>query len=134
MHEPDKLKCLFGCDADDKLEHYLNCHILWSVLDGVFGGNLSPNLFVRINFDEPSISQCHLIATAFEIYHAFQIGQRNSVDVALSLSGVLRRSLKLLTFLLEIARVKSATSTVKVTVAQLRHPQFPQTSRHKAEQ
>ena len=84
MHESDKLKCLFGCDADDKLEHYLTCHTLWSILDEAFGGNLTPNPFARINFDTPSIIQCILIECAFEIYHALKIGQRNLVDECLS--------------------------------------------------
>ena len=84
MHEPDKLKCLFGCDAKDSLEHYIICRLLWSVLDCAFGGNLNPNLFARVNYSAPSSRQCCLIATAFEIYHALKIGQRALVDTALS--------------------------------------------------
>ncbi len=73
MHESDQLKCLFGCDADDKLEHYFTCHALWSILDEAFGGNLTPNPFARINFDTPSIIHCILIECAFEIYHALKL-------------------------------------------------------------
>ncbi len=84
MHESDKFKCLFGCDADDKLEHYLTCHTLWSILDEAFGGNLTPNLFARINFDTPSVTQCILIECTFDKYHALKIGQRTLVDQCFS--------------------------------------------------
>lgn len=46
--------------ADAKLEHYLMCHTLWSILDEVCFGNLMPNLFARINFVNPSTVQCIL--------------------------------------------------------------------------
>ncbi len=38
MHEPSKLKCLFGCfDATDDLPHYLFCTPLWMIAAGAVG-------------------------------------------------------------------------------------------------
>ena len=80
MHESVKFSCVFGCNAEDKLEHYLKCHTLWSILDEAFGGNLTPCPFSRVNFDKPSCKQYILIESAFEIYHALKIGQRTLVE------------------------------------------------------
>ena len=32
MHESMALPCIFGCDADDTLDHYLKCDILWTLI------------------------------------------------------------------------------------------------------
>ena len=84
MHENDQLKCVFGCDADNKLEHYSNCHTLWAILDEAFGGNLGPSPFARVNFEQPTPIQYSLIEAAIEIYHALEVGQRTLVDECLS--------------------------------------------------
>ena len=87
MHERTRLKCLFGCDAPDRIDHYLDCYILWSILHDSFEGEFPPSLFARLNFSiSPSRKMLIVIATAFEIYHALKIGQRSIVDQCL-LSG-----------------------------------------------
>ena len=32
MHESIALPCIFGCDAEDNLHHYLKCDILWTLI------------------------------------------------------------------------------------------------------
>ena len=48
MHEPIRLRCLFGCDAPDRIDHYMSCLTLWSILHEAFGGKL-PTLYFRTN-------------------------------------------------------------------------------------
>ena len=81
LHFEGRLKCLFGCDAPDRIDHYLDCYILWSILHDSFEGEFPPSLFARLNFSiSPSRKMLIVIATAFEIYHALKICQRSIVD------------------------------------------------------
>ena len=83
MHEGHKLYCIFGCRASpDKLEHYIICPILWSLLDEAFGGSLTPCLFSRLDFACPCERYVHLIVAAFDIYHALNICLRSVADAA----------------------------------------------------
>ena len=83
MHEDSRLNCIFGCrTSPDRIDHYLVCPILWSILDEGFGGNLTPCIFSRLNFSAPCERKLHIIAAAFEIYHALKISLRSVVDVA----------------------------------------------------
>jgi hypothetical protein len=84
MHEPIKLKCLFGCDAPDRIDHYLSCRTLWSILHEAFGGDFPPCMFARINYAiAPSNKMLIVISAAFEIYHALKIGLRSIVEQCL---------------------------------------------------
>jgi len=83
MHETHKLCCIFGCrTCPDRIDHYIICPILWSLLDDAFGGSLTPCIFSRLNLAFPSERNLHILAAAFDIYHALEIGLRSTVDVA----------------------------------------------------
>jgi len=85
MHEPTILKCIFGCrDECDKLSHYLECHVLWSILAEVFPGDIANSPYSRVNYVKPSLRKLCLISCVFEIYHAMKIGLRHEVDGAQS--------------------------------------------------
>jgi hypothetical protein len=84
MHEEKKLKCIFGCQEPDRIDHYLCCPNLWSLIDGAFGGNLPACVFARLNYSVPSERNLCLIAAAFEMYHALKIGHRSLVDEAVA--------------------------------------------------
>ena len=47
MHEPEALSCMFGCDANDDLCHYLKCEALWTCVYSCFSCNTS--IFTQIN-------------------------------------------------------------------------------------
>ena len=32
MHESEVFPCIFGCDANDSLHHYLRCEVLWTLI------------------------------------------------------------------------------------------------------
>ena len=85
MHESPVLDCIFGCkESKDRLDHYMECPILWSVLHEAFEGDFTPCNIARLNFAHPSPSKLVLISASFEIYHALKIGLRNSVEEALA--------------------------------------------------
>ena len=87
MHEAVSLPCIFGYkDCTDRLDHYVDCIILWSILHEAFGGRFSPCLVSRLNYSAPCPQKLIHIACAFEIYHALKIGLRSAVDEAVSTS------------------------------------------------
>ena len=80
-----KLTCIFGCRRHpDRIDHYIRCHLLWSLLDWGFGGNLPACLFSRLNYSLPTVRNLYIVAAAFEIYHALKVGHRPLVDEAVS--------------------------------------------------
>ena len=80
MHEVVKLPCIFGCNAAlDNLKHYLECRILWSLIDEAFCGLIHPLPIGRVNYLDPNTDNVILISAAFEIYHALKIGLREVV-------------------------------------------------------
>ena len=87
MHEHVKLPCIFGCKgAPDNLKHYLECLILWSLIDEAFHGLIHPFPIGRVNYLEPSTDNVILISAAFEVYHALKIGLREIVLSAIQSS------------------------------------------------
>ena len=69
MHETRKLCCIFGCrTCPDRIDHYILCPILQSLLDEAFGGSLTPCIFSGLNFASPSERNLYIIAAAFDIY------------------------------------------------------------------
>ena len=85
MHEPVKLQCIFGCrNGMDRLDHYLQCHALWSRIGEVFQGFVDPSPPGRVNFSNPSIAKVIILCCAFEVYHALKIGLRETVEIALA--------------------------------------------------
>jgi hypothetical protein len=85
MHEPVHLKCIFGCkDAKDCISHYLECLILWSIINEAFQGFVHPLPTGKLNYLEPSSNSVIVISAAFEVYHALKIGLRETVEAALA--------------------------------------------------
>ena len=85
MHEPIRLPCIFGCRGEhDQISHYLECQILWSIINEVFEGYVHPLAIGRVNYLEPNASRVIVISAAFEIYHALKIGLRETVDHAIA--------------------------------------------------
>ena len=83
MHEPIKFSCIFGCTQEkDHLGHYLQCHILWSIIHEVFQTDLPPHTYQRLNYSQPSLFKLYLISAIFDIYHALKIGLRLEVEKA----------------------------------------------------
>ena len=83
MHEPRLLDCIFGCrDCKDRLAHYLVCPILWSILCNTFEIPIPPEIFSRMNYQNPSLIKLGYITAAFDIYHTLKIGLRTEVDSA----------------------------------------------------
>ena len=83
MHETNKLNCIFGCrTSPDRLDHYITCNLLWSLLHEAFGGAFTPCLFARLNFSMPCERNLYILAAAFDIYHGLKIGLREVVDEA----------------------------------------------------
>ena len=68
----------------DRLDHYLQCHALWSYIDEVFQGFVDPSPPSRVNFSNPSIAKVIILCCAFEVYHALKIGLRETVETALA--------------------------------------------------
>ena len=75
LNEPHKLKCIFGCQAKDKLRHYLSCHVLWCAIAHTTGqDSLSANVPVRVRLglSSPSSNNCLSLALAFRVYHSLR--------------------------------------------------------------
>ena len=87
MHEPDLLKCIFGCRGhNDDLSHYLECHVLWSHLNEAFVGHVAPCKAGKVNYLNPTKQKVIIISSAFETYHALKISLKHVVVQALSTS------------------------------------------------
>ena len=83
MHEPVRLDCVFGCRHDkDKLDHYLRCPILWSLITKVFGCLLPSQVCARLNYYQPSALKLCVVSAALDVYHAIKIGRRADLDDA----------------------------------------------------
>ena len=83
MHETNKLTCIFGCsDLPDRIDHYIICPLLWSILHEFFGGDFPPNLFARLILFNPCERNLYILAAAFDIHHGVKIGLREVADEA----------------------------------------------------
>ena len=84
MHESVRLPCIFGCkDSADRLDHYVGCRILWSIIHEAFGGDFTPCHVSRLCYHAPSPIKFVHIACAFEVYHSMKIGLRSIIDDAI---------------------------------------------------
>ena len=99
MHEAARLPCIFGCkDSIGRLDHYIDCTVLWSIIHEAFEGNFTPCIVARLCYSAPSHIKFIHIACAFEVYHALKIGLRSVIDDAVCssrLSEVIRVASKL---------------------------------------
>ena len=86
MHESDRLSCIFGCEADDCLDHYMCCDPLWTaVISNSFRRIelLQAGPLVRLGLTRPSEEWLQMTAIAFSCYHSIKLCHRAEVDLAL---------------------------------------------------
>ena len=76
--------------APDNIKHYLECLILWSLIDEAFHGLIHPLPIGKVNYLEPNTDNVILISAAFEVYHALKIGLRETVLSAIQSSSLVR--------------------------------------------
>ena len=67
--------CIFGCDADDDLCHYLKCEVLWTLVYSCFNCNVS--IFTQTAQHRASVcdmNTCSLahLYTAYSSYHSLR--------------------------------------------------------------
>ena len=80
MHEPNRFSCVFGCrQHPDALRHYLECHILWSILSDAFEELVPPLAVGRLDFFEPAPAKLKVLQAAFDTYHLLKVGLRHVV-------------------------------------------------------
>ena len=83
MHEDNLLPCIFGCEGDDALAHYLCCDPLWTAVISCSYKRtellMQPPL-VRLCLETPSVEGARLITIAFSCYHALKLGHRDLVE------------------------------------------------------
>ena len=85
MHEEVLLSCVFGCVSHkDKLEHYLECSVLWSLIDEVFLTSIGSSMLARCNISNPCESSAIMLTTAFNMYHTIKGGHRNLITASAS--------------------------------------------------
>ena len=85
MNEDDMLDCIFGCDGDDTLCHYLRCDILWTLIYAFTGcslTNLSASPESRACFVDLSLWSVVNCWVAFQAYHAIKLHYRALIDEA----------------------------------------------------
>jgi len=88
MHEIDRMSCIFGCEAEDCLDHYLCCDPLWTaVISNSFRRVelLWSRPLTKIGLVDPSIEWLQMLAIAFACYHSMKIDHKN--DISLLLEG-----------------------------------------------
>ena len=91
MNETPKLPCIFGCeDCQDKLEHYINCPTLWSIIQGATQwpfGLIDLSTPTRLCLANPSFDHLNALGYACWLYHGLKIGQRVRIDELLNLGS-----------------------------------------------
>ena len=75
MHEPEALPCIFGCEADDDLCHYLKCEVLWTCVYSCFRCNTSilvQSIPERACVHNVNMSNIARLYCAYSSYHALR--------------------------------------------------------------
>ena len=98
-------QCFVSCedDAKDVLAHYLECPILWTVINSAALTLQRPqegSAECRACLCNPTLNDFKRLVVAFNVYHSLRLGHRTVVDSAI-------RSCKydgLLTLLLDLTR------------------------------
>ncbi len=70
MHEDIKWPCIFGCEANDEIAHYIVCPILWHIACSQTSSEDSIYVSERLCFVQPSLEKLKRLALAHSIYHA----------------------------------------------------------------
>ena len=87
MHESKVFSCIFGCDANDSLHHYLRCEVLWTLIYSctkckyfVFSQSLDEKTCIC----DVSLSKCIRLFEAFSTYHSLRKLHSDIVSNAIS--------------------------------------------------
>ena len=86
MHEAIELPCIFGCPAEDELDHYLCCDPLWTlVISSSFRREelLSASPLQRIGLDSNSMQWLQMLSVALPCYHAIKTNHRQEIALAI---------------------------------------------------
>ena len=86
MHEDRRMSCIFGCQADDALEHYLVCDPLWTaVISNTFKRVelLYADPFTKLGMCENSSEWCQMMSVAFSCYHALKFSHMDDIRALL---------------------------------------------------
>ena len=70
MHEPHPLDCIFGCNSDDTMSHYLECPVLWSIANHFYKKESSVMLCDRMCFRNPTVNKLQRLTMCHGVYHA----------------------------------------------------------------
>jgi len=70
MHEDERWPCIFGCDAQDTLCHYLECPVLWHFATSILGSEDAIFVADRLCLREPSVQKLRRLAMTHMIYHS----------------------------------------------------------------
>jgi len=70
MNEGVKWPCIFGCNAQDKLCHYLTCFVLWHFATSLLGAGNAIFVADRLCLREPSVQKLRTLASVHLIYHS----------------------------------------------------------------
>ena len=76
MHESKRLKCIFGCDNDDSLDHYLVCDPLWTAVISVSFKKtelLWTRPMTKLGLIDTSGEWLQMLAVAFACYHSMKM-------------------------------------------------------------
>ena len=87
MHESEALPCIFGCDADDDLRHYLKCEALWTCVYSCFNCNtsiLAQTIPERACVHNVNIANISRLYTAYSSYHALRKLHSDLIQNAIS--------------------------------------------------
>ena len=82
LHEDRRLSCVFGCGAEDTLDHYLCCDPLWTAV--ISNSFLRLELLwsrpmKRLGLIDPSIESLQMLAIAFSCYHSIKFTHLDEV-------------------------------------------------------
>ena len=86
MHESKILTCIFGCEAQDCLDHYLCCDPLWTAVISASHKRselLWTSPIVKLGLVSPSIEWLQMCALAFACYHSIKMSHMPEVLQAL---------------------------------------------------
>jgi hypothetical protein len=73
MHE-NPASCVFGCDEDDTMSHYLDCRFLRSLAADITFAALDPSRSNLLGLVSPSLESAAVLAMLFRIYHVVKCG------------------------------------------------------------
>ena len=103
MSETPILPCIFGCELEvDKLEHYVCCSTLWTLVGEGGHTPFDPNtmsVLDRLCLTNPSFDRFRACGMACWLYHALKIGERSKIDECVecgSFAGVRALALELM--------------------------------------